>query len=173
MKTQTTAGSVVILAALLAAAALTTAGCSGGGGESGPTAVVLDISEIEFQSLSLVNDARVTEGVEILGTDGGVAVVARRHSEAMRHQGFFGHDNPATGQGLRQRLRAAGVSFTAAAENLVQVNRAGNPAGVAHSELMASATHRENILSARFELAGIGVARAGDTFWISQIFIRP
>ena len=38
---------------------------------------------------------------------------------------------------------------------------------------MASATHRDNIMDPRFELAGIGVARQGNVFWVTQIFIRP
>ena len=159
------------LAALGGALLLATA--CGGGGDSGPTAAILSVGDVEFQSYSLINEARGSEGMGAMGSDGAAAAVARRHSEAMRDLQFFGHENPATGQGLRQRLRDAGVAFSTAAENLVQVRHASNPAGVAHGELMASPTHRDNILSPRFELVGVGVARAGDTFWITQIFVRP
>lgn len=157
-------------AAILALGALVACGGSGGGS---PTAASLTVGDIEFQSLALINDSRAGEGLAALGGDPAAAAVARAHSEAMRDGGFFGHSDPATGHGLRQRLRAGGVSFSAAAENLVQVRHGGNPAGVAHAELMASSTHRENILDARFELAGIGVARSGDSYWLTQIFIRP
>ena len=47
------------------------------------------------------------------------------------------------------------------------------PAQVAHKQLMASASHRKNILSPKYRLAGVGVAKAGNTYWITQIFIKP
>ena len=38
---------------------------------------------------------------------------------------------------------------------------------------MASQSHRKNILSPKYKLAGVGGARAGNTYWITQIFIKP
>ncbi len=143
-----------------------------GGDAASPTAAALSVEDVEFQSLTLVNQARAGAGLGVLASDPGAAAVARAHSEAMRDRGFLGHGDPASGGGLRQRLRAGGVPFGAAAENLVRVQHGGNAAGIAHAELMASPTHRENMLDERFELAGIGVARSGSTYWITQIFLR-
>ena len=144
-----------------------------GGGRSGsPTAAALTVTDVEFQSLALINESRAESGLGQLAGDPGAAAVARAHSEAMREGGFFGHTDPVAG-GLRQRLRAGGVSFSAAAENVVQVRHGANPAGVAHAELLASVTHSDNLLDTRFELAGIGVARDGNVYWVTQVFIRP
>lgn len=159
---------------LLLAVAFVGAACSGGGGES-PTAAGVDLNaaDVEFQSLQLANQARADENVQPqLGQDPAVAQVARLHSEAMRDDGFFGHTDQ-SGDGLRQRLDKAGVQYSGAAENLVEVHHRSNPAQLAHNQLMASASHRKNILSPKYRLAGVGVAKAGDTYWITQIFIKP
>lgn len=147
------------------------AGC--GGGATSPTAADLDVGDLEFQSLALINESRAAGGLAPVDGDGTLAEVARRHSEAMRDGGFLGHADPATGVGLRQRLRGAGVRFEAAAQNVVRVRHAGNPAGVAHAELLASTDHRANLLDSRFTQAGVGVARDGNVYWVTQIFIRP
>jgi uncharacterized protein YkwD len=39
--------------------------------------------------------------------------------------------------------------------------------------LMGNEEHRTNILDARFTEVGIGVAQRGDTYWMTQIFLRP
>ncbi len=88
----------------------------------------------------------------------------------MRDHGFFGHVGP--DGGLRARLRKAGIEFTTAGENLAKLVSVPNPASRAHSQFMDSAEHREVILDKRFRLAGVGVARNGDTYWLTQIYIR-
>ena len=150
-----------------------TVACGGGGASSPTGAAALQTGDVEYQSFSLVNDARQSEGVNPqLGGDDAAQRVAREYSQAMRDQGFFSHIGP-SGQTLRDRLDAAGVRYSAAAENLAQVHHPSNPALLAHEQLMASASHRKNILDSRYHLAGVGVAKAGDTYWITQIFIRP
>jgi uncharacterized protein YkwD len=37
---------------------------------------------------------------------------------------------------------------------------------------MASPPHRANILGERFTNVGVGVATDGESYWITQIFIR-
>lgn len=144
-----------------------------GGGSSGPTAPGgVTIPEVESRSFALVNDSRRSDGVgSDLMSDPMIAEVARRHSEAMRDQGFFSHTDPA-GNGLRSRLRSAGIQFRSAGENLAQVNHPVDPAGMAHQEFMASQIHRRHILNAEFKNIGVGVARSGDTYWITQIFVE-
>ncbi len=160
---------VAATATLLAATLL--AGCSGGG--SSPTAPK-QISEasIAAESFALVNGARKDERLGELEFNAELSRVARLHSEAMRDGNFFGHSGP-TSSGLRQRLRGSGVVFTAAAENLALVQHPTSPAGLAHQQLMQSPSHRSNILDDRFGILGVGVARRGDSFWITQIFVAP
>jgi uncharacterized protein YkwD len=159
----------------IALVALWVAACGSGGNGASPTAtgVGLTADDVEFRSLQLTNEARSSERVEPqFGFDPEVAAVARSHSAAMRDEGFFGHTD-VHGNGLRHRLDTAGIQYNGAAENLVEVHHATRPAAVAHDQLMASASHRKNILSPDYRLAGVGVAKAGDTYWITQIFIRP
>ncbi len=145
-----------------------------GGGSSGPTAPAeVSAFQVESQLSELINQARRADGVEPqLAMDPAVAQVARAHSEAMRDRGFFSHADP-DGKRLRDRLRAAGIAFRSAGENLARVDGSPDPAGEAHRMLMGSASHRENILAERFDLAGVGVARQGGTYWITQVFIEP
>ena len=48
-----------------------------------------------------------------------------------------------------------------------------DPATAAHLELMASPGQRASILDPRFEQAGVGVARLGESYWVTQIFVAP
>ncbi len=154
------------------ALALVAAACGGGGG-GGPTSPgVLSDSQIEYTSFSLANDARSSNHVQpMLSLEQTVTEVARAHSEAMRDHNFFSH-NGVDGS-LATRLRAAGLSFSVAGENLAKVTASGDPAQLAHSQFLQSPSHMDTMLDSRFQVVGVGVARAGDTFWLTQIYIRP
>ncbi len=146
------------------------AACSGGLSPTEPAR--LSIADVEFQSFQMVNEARRDGGVEPpLELAESISTVARAHSEAMRDEDFFGHVD-SNGNEVGGRLGAAGVGFTRAGENLARVSGSGNPAATAHALLMGSGGHRDNILSADFRLVGVGAARRGDTFWITQVFIQ-
>lgn len=148
-------------------------GCSGSGsGSDSPTSPqILDAASVESQSFQLINQARSDEGVSSLVFDNELSRIAREHSEAMRDQGFFSHRDP-NGNGLRSRLRAGGVSFSAAGENLAVVSDTGNPAGVAHQQLLTSPEHRDVMLTKKFDQAGVGVARSGGRYWITQVYLK-
>ena len=160
---------------VLAAVALIAAACGGGpdGGLDGPTTPLgTSVAQVENESFQLANAARRDSNVNPqLSLDERIAAVARAHSEAMRDHGFFGHNGP--DGGMRARLSAAGIPFSAAGENLAKISSVPNPAGSAHAQFMDSAEHRQIILDARFRLAAVGVARSGDTYWITQIYVRP
>lgn len=154
---------------LLAAASL--AACGGGSGS--PTdPIAVSSAAVESQSFQLINSARGQEGIGLLALDNELSRIARAHSEEMRDRGFFGHRNP-EGKGLRSRLKANSVSFSAAGENLALVTDTGNPAGLAHQQLLASPEHRDVMLAGRFVRGGVGVAQSGSSFWITQIYVKP
>lgn len=156
----------------LATIAVLAAACGGGDSDSPTAPVGTSVSEVEFTSFQLANSARRDNEVQPqLNLDERVKTVARAHSEAMRDRNFFGHDGP--DGGIAARLRAAGIAFSAAGENLAKLTSVPNPAGHAHSQFMDSTVHRGVILDSRFRLAGVGVARSGDHYWLTQIYIRP
>ena len=159
--------------AVLAGIALFSLACGGGGGPDSPTSTgVASVAEVEYLSFQLANSARSDSHVQpLLDRNDEVATIARRHSESMRDQGFFDHNGPDGSIGAR--LRAAGISFSAAGENLAKLTSASDPAAQAHSMFMSSPEHRQVILDSRFRLAGVGVARSGSQYWLTQIYIRP
>ena len=157
----------------LAVLGLLAAACGGGGGPDSPTTPLgTTVAEVEFESFQLANAARSESNVQPqLNLDEAIARVARAHSESMRDNDFFGHQGP--DGGMRARLRAAGIPFSVAGENLAMLSSVPNPAGQAHSQFMSSPEHRDVMLDPRFRLAGVGVARSGNTYWLTQIYIRP
>ncbi|MEZ5332217.1 MAG: CAP domain-containing protein [Thermoanaerobaculia bacterium] len=147
--------------------------CGSGGGSSPTEPGGVSALEVEQRSFELLNDARAGAGVTPpFNLDSALTQVARQHSQSMRDNGYFGHRDP-EGRNLVQRLAEAGISFSAAAENLARVSGAPDPAGWAHDQLLQSQEHRDNILNGDFRLVGVGVAQAGDTYWITQVFLKP
>ena len=160
------------IAVLLPILLLAIACSGGGGGPSTPTSPgALSTAQVEFDSYGLVNEARLENGVDPqLALREAIARIAREHSEAMRDESFFGHHD-SQGRRVGQRLADAGISYDVAAENLAQVTNSANPARWAHDQLMASDSHRPNILNSSMELIGVGAATDGTTYWITQVFV--
>lgn len=160
-------GALVLLVLLM----LPAVACSGSSptapGQGGPSGFA-----VEGSSYARVNEARRADGKPELLLDPVLSEVARIYSRRMRDEGFFGHQDGA-GNGLRDRLAAAGVGFSIAGENLAYVENATDPAAAAHQMLMDNAAHRANILEGRYTEIGVGVAQSGDTYWITQVFLRP
>lgn len=128
-------------------------------------------AEIEYFSFELVNRARGQEREGELTHDATLADVARLHSRRMRDRGFFSHVDP-DGKGFSDRLRQAGVHVTVAGENLAIVEGSDSPASTAHRAFLNNPGHRANMLDGRFTHGGVGVARRGDSYWITQLFVR-
>jgi uncharacterized protein YkwD len=59
-----------------------------------------------------------------------------------------------------------GSGSAALAENV----GVGDTLGKVHNALMASSSHRKNILSSRFRTVGVGVVRSGGRVWVTQLF---
>jgi uncharacterized protein YkwD len=112
--------------------------------------------DLESRMLELVNQERAANGLKPLALDPELTEVARRHSADMFARGYFAHDTP---EGLDPfaRMRAAGVRFEAAGENLALAPTVQ----VAHTGLMNSQGHRANILQKAFGRVGIGIMDGG------------
>lgn len=132
------------------------------------------VSSVEAESFQLLNHARLVQGhgLKPLVLNAELTKLARQHSERMRDLHYFSHTDPVTGY-FTDRLRAAHVVFIDAGENIARVTGSSDPAGVAHDQFMSHADHRANILSPLFTEVGVGAARSGSTYWITQLFIRP
>ena len=160
--------AVLALTSLL----VTLPACSGDGSDPTSPASFPGVASVEGASYALINRARNDEGRNPVMLDPALSAIARHHSEAMRDQGFFSHTDP-SGVGPGARVQAAGISYTVLAENLAVVEGSSSPADRAHSALLSNPRHRHNMLDARFDLVGVGVARSGGQYWITHIYLRP
>ncbi len=112
--------------------------------------------DLEQRMLAMVNQERAAAGLRPLAADPELTEVARKHSADMFARGYFAHDTP---EGLSpfDRMRAAHVEFLTAGENLALAPTLP----VAHTGLMNSPGHRENILRPQFGRVGIGIMDGG------------
>jgi uncharacterized protein YkwD/uncharacterized membrane protein required for colicin V production len=124
----------------------------GGPIQLGPLGALAPDSAAEQQMLELVNQERVGAGLRPLAADEALRGVARGHSLEMFERGYFAHDSPTAGTPY-DRMRAAGVPFVLAGENLAYAPSVQ----IAHQGLMHSPGHRANILRVEFGRVGIGV----------------
>ena len=110
----------------------------------------------EQRMLELVNAERAKAGLHPLVVDEKLRQAARGHSQEMFELSYFAHESPVAGDPV-DRMKAAGASFTLAAENLAYAPNLE----MAHSGLMNSPGHRKNILTPGYRRLGIGVIDGG------------
>jgi uncharacterized protein YkwD len=121
----------------------------------GPTGALTPDQDAEMRMWQLVNQERERSGLRPLAFDEELRPVTRAHSREMFELGYFSHTSPVTGTPF-DRMRAAGVRFGIAGENLAYTRTVE----MAHTGLMASPGHRANILRPEFRRVGIGVMRS-------------
>jgi len=131
-----------------------------------------DVTAIERGVVDAVNDARRDRGLPPLTADPRLTQVAPGHSCAMAERGFFDHAAP-DGSTMGDRLRAAGVRYRSAGENIARIQSRGDPAVRAVTGWLRSEGHRENILSPRFTATGVGVCQVGRSVYFTQLFLLP
>lgn len=125
-------------------------------------------SEMEKEVLEIVNQERTSRGLKPLTWAEDLANVARAHSRDMINRNFFSHTNP-DGQSPFDRIKANGISYRAAAENIAYGQK--NAQAVMNS-WMNSSGHRANILNANLKEIGIGAVKNqnGTIYW-TQVFV--
>jgi uncharacterized protein YkwD len=115
----------------------------------------------------LVNVEREARGLAPLAFSPALADVGRAYSAKMADAGSVHHD---LDRPIDERIMAALPDICTFGENLSKHATIDYSLG----DLMVSAGHRANILSERFTLIGIGIARGADGFlYITQEFARP
>lgn len=137
-----------------------------------PTGATEEIREQELAIAEGVNDERQAQGLATLEWRGDLARVAREYSRRMLDEGFFDHVSP-EGESIADRVRDAGITFTAVGENLYQGDGPLDHVSTAVDGWMDSPGHRENILREVFTQTGVGLARQGDRVIATQIFLTP
>ena len=122
--------------------------------------------DAEQQILNLANQARQQAGVAPLQEDAGLTQAALAHAQAMADQQQLSHQFSGE-PSLADRLAInTNLHLDRAGENVAYAATVDRVQAV----LMASPPHRENLLNAGYNVAGIGVTRVGDTLYVTQDF---
>ena len=126
------------------------------------------LSKEEERILELTNEARAKEKLPALKVNATLLKVARAHSANMARQQKMEHvlddRTPA------QRVDKAGYDYRSVGENLA-FGEKGAKIDAIMKGWMDSKVHRDNILAAKFDEIGIGLATddKGDTYY-TQVF---
>ena len=125
------------------------------------------LSAQEQQMVNLVNQERTKNGLNALIVDLEVARVAGVKSQDMADNNYFSHNSPTYGSPF-DMMKKFGINYLHAGENL-----AGNASvEKAHTALMNSAGHKQNILSPNFTHIGVGVRTSSKYGYLyTQMFI--
>lgn len=120
----------------------------------------------EQQLLDLANSERARLGLSPLKLDQGMVNAARTHAAAMAAQEQISHQFSGE-PSLTERIAAnSDLRLDREGENVAVASTADD----AHRALMASPPHRENLLNANFNVAGIGVYRRNNRIYVAQDF---
>ncbi|GAA4578464.1 hypothetical protein GCM10023194_01400 [Planotetraspora phitsanulokensis] len=139
-----------------------TGGSSSGGSSSGVGTAV------EQEVVRLTNAERAKAGCRPLKANAKLRAAAFGHSSDMSAKNYFDHDSK-DGRTFVDRIKAAGYSFSAAAENIA---KGYSSAAAVVNGWMNSSGHRANILNCAYTEIGVGYAKAGGPYW-TQDFGKP
>jgi len=128
-------------------------------------------AQMEEQIRQRINEIRQTQGLAELQANEKLAEVARRYSQQMAEQDFFSHTG-SSGDTPAQRVRSAGIVYNMVGENLFKSTNIPQPVGAAVEGWMDSPGHRENILRSQYRETGVGVWQDGETYYVTQLFLR-
>lgn len=129
------------------------------------------VAEMETAVQQQINKIRTSNNLKPLENNPKLAAVAREYSRKMAREKFFSHTSP-QGDTPAQRVRAGGLFYLVVGENLFMSVNAPHPVPLAVTGWMESPGHRENILRPEYRETGIGVWRNGNTYYITQLFMR-
>lgn len=122
--------------------------------------VALEIKKLELQvdekaetlMFAKVNEERKKLAITELVWEPNLVPVGRAHATDMWKRSYFSHYSP-EGKDVGDRLNEANIKYSFAGENLALAPTVQT----AHTGLMNSKGHRENILEPKFKKIGIGV----------------
>lgn len=149
----------------VALAQILVTGCQEGRTEKVLPWPTITAAELSFNRASeqemflLVNMERFKLGMQLLVWDEELAEVARNHARDMLQRGYFNHISP-DGQGPADRLKAGGIIFNSAGENLAYARNVSS----AHRGLMESPNHQRTMLNPTFTKAGVAVVKGLEIF---------
>ncbi|MGH9322815.1 MAG: CAP domain-containing protein [Vicinamibacteria bacterium] len=126
-----------------------------------------DVRELEIRMTELINVEREARGLLPLVFSRALADTGREYSARMAEADRVHHD---LDRPMEERIEEGLPGMCRFGENLSKHTSIEYSLG----DLMVSPGHRANLLSPRFTLVGVGIARTEDGFlYITQEFARP
>jgi uncharacterized protein YkwD len=123
--------------------------------------------EAERWMLGAVNSERAKAGLPALELDQRLTEIARKHSVRMSREGELSHQFNGE-PSVRTRVTSTGIRFNFSGENVAFDSKIET----AHSGLMLSPPHHENIMKPEYNAIGIGIVRKGTRLYVTQDFAR-
>ncbi len=135
------------------------------------------LSRVASAIHAATNDERRAVGLSPLVYDATLARNAKGYSENLLESGVLSHTDP-SGCAMTCRFKLAGYEAQAWGENLAEWQSSYEPTVDELVEYFVAAWlksdgHRDNVLSPTFTHEGVGVARDGNTFYVTVHFSKP
>lgn len=111
-----------------------------------------NVTEDQKTAFNLLNADRAKNGLGALKLNSQLTSLAGTYAQDMINRNYFSHNNP-EGQTPFDRMKAAGISYNYAGENIA-IN---NNVTAAETAFMNSSGHKANILSKDYTEVGVGV----------------
>lgn len=129
-----------------------------------------EMNDYENAIAAMINNVRVENGLNAIAADGLLNEVAQIRSEDLMNRNYFSHYTP-EGTNVFDVMRASGVSFRYAGENLAQSAPAsvGTPEGFINAWLN-SPTHKANILRAQYAKIGVSMVEIDSRKVVTTVF---
>jgi uncharacterized protein YkwD len=121
----------------------------------------------EKELFGYINSERVREKLTPLTWDDDLYKVARLHSEDMASTGEVSHTGSDNTQPV-DRIRTGGLYASKTAENIARDLNVIS----AHTSLMESYYHRENILDPELTHSAVAIIRSHQYLYVTELFIR-
>ena len=137
-----------------------------------PSKSTESINSREHRVFDLINNERVTRGLQPLIWIEQAAAAARSHSTNMAECGYFSHAD-LSGRRVDDRADEFGLSdWRRLGENIAWLSGYDDPVPKVVDGWMQSPGHRENILNSKYRESGIGIAvsREGQ-YYFTQVFV--
>ena len=162
-------GAIVVRLLLLAAAAITVSATLLGH----DSAQALDPGSSAKELVSLTNVSRTSNGLSSLLVDERLRTVAVARSEDMITREDFSHSIPPDNRTVVDLMESLGVRMRSAGENIAWNNALDfSTVQEASSDFMNSHSHRENVLSQRWQRLGAGVAQGKGRQMYTVVFMQ-
>lgn len=132
----------------------------------------LSLEEMEAGVIRGLNRERQARGLAPLRVNESLSSIAREFSRRMATERFFDHVSP-RGDSVGKFVERGGIDYRMLGDNLYTCTRMRDPESSAVRGWMESPGHRSNILEPDYRETGLGVWRAGDTYYFTQVFMAP